>query len=239
MGIDKFIDKVRKRETPLYAFFYNLYKDTHNISLSIPKPIAGFLYSERLLRHNLWLCLKNKFYYEPLLKARCTYIGRNVKCDGDIPLIVGGGKVIIGDNVLIGNKEAWFVAPNIYEEPVLRIGDNTTINCGTYISVESMVTIGNNCIIAEQTKIFDNNSHGIDYRHRKMTKKDISPVIIEDDVWIGMNSIILKGVTLGRGSVVAAGSVVTKNVPPMNLVAGNPARIIKKIKTADSIECEN
>ena len=233
MGIDKFIDNVRKQETPFYAFLYNLYKNTRNISISIPKPIAGFLYSERLLRHELWHWFKNKFYYESLLRARCTSVGKNLRCDGDIPLIEGGGKIIIGDNVFVGNKGAWFVAPNICKEPVLTIGNNTSINYRTVISVESMVKIGNNCLIAEETKIFDNNSHGIDYRHRQMTEKDVSPIIIEDDVWIGMNSIILKGVTIGRGAVVAAGSVVTKNVPAMTVVSGNPATVIKEIKAAD------
>ena len=55
------------------------------------------------------------------------------------------------------------------------------------------------------------------------------PIVIEDDAWIGMNCIILKGVTVGRGAVVGAGSVVTKDVPPWTLVAGNPARVIKEL----------
>jgi acetyltransferase-like isoleucine patch superfamily enzyme len=59
-------------------------------------------------------------------------------------------------------------------------------------------------------------------------------IVIEDDVWIGMNSVILKGVTIGKGSVVAACSVVTKDVPPMTLVGGNPAKIVKKIESAFS-----
>ena len=58
----------------------------------------------------------------------------------------------------------------------------------------------------------------------------IAPVDIEDDVWIGFNAIILKGVTIGRGAVVAAGSVVTKNVAPFTVVGGNPARLIRSTK---------
>jgi len=84
-------------------------------------------------------------------------------------------------------------------------------------------------LIAEETKIFDNNSHGLSYENRDMSKDDVAPIIIEDHAWIGMNSIILKGVTIGKGAVVAAGSIVTKDVPPMTLVAGNPARIIRRI----------
>ena len=229
MKIDKLIDNIRGKSNPFYSTLYTLYKSSRNVNVPIPKAIAHMLYLERLLRHEIFLWLVNKFYYEPLLRHRCTIVGKNIKCDGDIPLIVGSGKIIIGDNVFIGNKGAWFVAPNVFDEPVLSIGNNTSINYRTVISVESSVTIGNNCLIAEETKIFDNNSHGIDYHHRKMTVEDVSPIVIHDNVWIGMNSIILKGVTIGEGAVVAAGSVVTKDVAPMTLVGGNPARQIKKI----------
>ena len=115
------------------------------------------------------------------------------------------------------------------ETPELIVGDNTSLNYRTVISVESKVQIGSNCLIAEEVKIFDNNSHGIHYQHRTMTEKDTAPVVLEDHVWIGMNSIILKGVRIGKGAVVAAGSVVTKDVPSMVVVGGNPAVIIKRI----------
>ena len=58
---------------------------------------------------------------------------------------------------------------------------------------------------------------------------EVSPTIIEDDAWIGVNVIILKGLTIGKGAIIGAGSVVTKNVPPMTLVAGNPAKVIKEL----------
>jgi acetyltransferase-like isoleucine patch superfamily enzyme len=159
MVIEEFIEKIRKQETPFYAFCYNFYKKIRKCRIPIPKAIASFLYYERLLRHKIWHWIKTKLYYEPLLRSRCTSVGKDLKCDGDVPLIKGNGKIIIGDNVFIGNKGAWFVAPNICKEPVLKIGNNTSINYRTVISVESMVKIGNNCHIAEETKIFDNNSH--------------------------------------------------------------------------------
>ena len=229
MQIDKLIDNIRSKSNPFYSTLYTLYKSSRNVNVPIPKSMAQMLFFLRLLSHEIFLWLVNKFYYEALLRHRCTIVGKNIKCDGDIPLIVGSGRIIIGDNVFIGNKGAWFVAPNVFDEPVLSIGNNTSINYRTVISVESSVTIGNNCLIAEETKIFDNNSHGIDSRNRKMTVEDVSPIVIHDNVWIGMNSIILKGVTIGEGAVVAAGSVVTKDVAPMTLVGGNPARQIKKI----------
>jgi len=232
--MDKFIDKIRKKQSPFYEFLYNRYNSTININVSLPRPFSAVLYSERIMRHQLWHWLINKFYYEPILRYRCTSLGKKVRTDGDIPLIEGNGRIVIGDNVSIGNRNAWIVAQNLYDEPELVIGSNTNINYLVGISVEQKVEIGNYCVIAGETMIFDNNSHSISYTNeRKITKDDVAPIRIEDHVWIGMRSMIFKGVTIGKGSVVAAGSVVTKDVPTMTLVGGNPAKIIKKINGAE------
>jgi acetyltransferase-like isoleucine patch superfamily enzyme len=229
MFIEKFIDKARKKEGRFYAFLHKLYKNTLNVNVPFPKAVGSSFYYLRLFSHLAWYWLTNKFYYEPMLRARCTRVGENVKCDGDIPLIEGNGNIEIGDNVFIGNKGAWFVSTNVMGKSKLIVGNNTVINYKVQIDVESCVKIGNNCLIAGESKITDNNNHGIHYKNRDMTAEDVSPITIDDHAWIGMNSIILKGVTIGKGAVVAAGSVVTKDVPEMTLVGGNPAKVIKKI----------
>ncbi len=231
MSFDRVMDKVRQRSTPFYAFLYDSYKSLQQTSVPIPKKIARFFYVEREIRHNLIYWFTNKFYFEPMLRNRCVSVGKNLRTDGDMPLISGSGRIILGDNVKIGNRNAWILSPNLYECPELIIGDNTVINYQVGISVECKVEIGDSCVIAGENMIFDNNSHSILYTNkRKMTKEDVGPIKIDDHVWIGMRSMILKGVTIGKGSVVAAGSVVTKDVPPMTLVGGNPARVIKKIE---------
>lgn len=230
MGINKFIDKIRKKETPFYASLYSWQKKIRKSEVSLPNRLAHGLYAERLVRREAWNWLWNKFYYEPLLRSQCNSVGKKLRCDGDIPLIDGGGIINIGDNVFIGNSGAWFVSPNLYNTPLLAIGNNTSLNYRTIISAEQKVIIGNNCMIAEETKIYDNNSHNVDFRNRKLKPEDVSPVVIGDNVWIGMNSIILKGVNIGNGSVIAAGSVVTKNISPMMVAGGNPAVEIKKIE---------
>jgi acetyltransferase-like isoleucine patch superfamily enzyme len=230
LSFDMFVDKVRGRSSPFYRLLYNTYKNLQIASIPIPHNMARFLYMERGVRHNFFHWLSNKFYYEPMLRSRCTSAGKNLRTDGDIPLISGGGKIIIGDNVRVGNRNAWILSPNLFECPELIIGNNTSINHQVGISVECRVEIGDNCVIAGENMIFDNNSHSIHYTNdRKMTKEDVAPVKIDNLVWIGMRSMILKGVTIGTGSVVAAGSVVTSDVPPLTLVGGNPAKIIKKI----------
>ena len=103
----------------------------------------------------------------------------------------------------------------------VSVGEHTYIGASTFIS-RSSITIGDNVTIAWGCTVYDHDSHSLDYRLRR---KDID----EDDAWIGMNCIILKGVTVGRGAVLGAGSVVTKDVPPWTLVAGNPAKVIKEL----------
>ena len=81
----------------------------------------------------------------------------------------------------------------------------------------------------------------MNYKGNYLLNKDWSvvnsaPITIEDDVWIGMDALILKGVTIGKGSIIAPKSVVTKNVPPFTVVGGNPAAIIKQLEKPDDHE---
>ena len=109
------------------------------------------------------------------------------------------------------------------------IGDNVGIS-GSTICASKSVTIGDRVLVGSGCIITDTDSHPIDWEDRKAHKNDktkSSPVVIGDDVFIGARSIILKGVTIGNHSVVGAGSVVSKDVPPDCVVAGNPAIIVK------------
>ncbi len=103
------------------------------------------------------------------------------------------------------------------------IGDNTAVGDRTEIHAGKRVEIGCGCNIAWDVCIMDR-----DYHKLNSETEEIRPVKIGDNVWIGCNSIILKGITIGDGAVIAAGSVVTKDVPPKTLVGGNPARILKE-----------
>jgi acetyltransferase-like isoleucine patch superfamily enzyme len=116
------------------------------------------------------------------------------------------------------------------EPAQLCIGEGTEIGDRTIINVSERVEIGRNCSISWDCDITDSDFHQIilvDESRPVVTE----PVVIENDVWIGSHSLILKGVTIGQNSVVAAGSVVRRDVPPNSLVVGNPARRIGEIKT--------
>jgi acetyltransferase-like isoleucine patch superfamily enzyme len=121
------------------------------------------------------------------------------------------------------------------------IGDFTLLN-GALVMAEERIEIGSHCLISWNVGIADSDFHPLEpaqrlidahalapfYKHRPPRPKlETRPVKIADNVWVGMNAIILKGVTIGENSVVAAGAVVVKSVPANCVVAGNPAAVVK------------
>lgn len=127
----------------------------------------------------------------------------------------------------------------IYSEPnsEITIGNRVGISTSC-IWIKDKLIIGNNVLIGANCLIMDNDAHQLDFQVR-MHNKEVdksnpsttvqhAPIIIEDDVWIGTNSMVLKGVTIGARSVIGAGSVVTKSIPPDCIAVGNPCEMIRK-----------
>ena len=125
----------------------------------------------------------------------------------------------------------------------ITVGEWCYIGEGTRIWSQSSVTIGNYVLIAHLVDIHDTNSHPIDWKERRLDTEAIlsgtyrtptqtvsAPVTIEDDAWIGFKATVLKGVRIGRGAIVSAGAVVTKDVEAWTVVAGNPARVIAELE---------
>ena len=143
------------------------------------------------------------------------WIGAHSRIRGQLVLYGHGGSISIGESCFLGeHSRIWSAA---------------------------RITIGNRVLISHGVNIHDNNAHSLSAASRHLHAKEIfsrghprvmedppiaAPVLIEDDAWLGFNSTVLKGVTVGRGAIVAAGTMVTKDVPPYTIVAGNPARVV-------------
>lgn len=141
------------------------------------------------------------------------YIGNNCYVEGELLVFSHGGKIVIGDWCFIGR--------------------------GTRIWSGASIVIGSRVLISHNVNIFDNLTHPLDPRERHAHFRQIfleghprdihlsdMPIVIEDDAWIGAGATILRGVHVGKGAIIGAGAVVTKDVPSMHVVAGNPARIM-------------
>jgi len=126
----------------------------------------------------------------------------------------------------------------------IQIGNNCWIGGGSSISSAASIEIGDHCAISREVEIRDNNSHPIEPLARRESlatagsgwnlenwyDSDMAPIWIGNDVWIGRRAMVLKGVKIGDGAVVAANAVVTRDVPPLSVVGGNPARVLKQIE---------
>ncbi len=151
----------------------------------------------------------------------------------------------IGNHTMVGCS---FVFES--DKGKIEVGDNTFINGGTTLIAREYIKIGSHVTIAWGCTLYDHNSHSLDYKERQ---NDVSrqnedyrcgrnfiasknwdsvkskPICIEDNVWIGFDSVILAGVTIGEGAIVGARSVVRKDIEPWTVVAGNPAVVVKRL----------
>ena len=162
-------------------------------------------------------------------RARALFddVGRDVRCYGRVHRM-GSGRVRLGQS------------GNLYDGVLLEtqgsgtidIGDDFVLNRGVVISAHSGVHLGNGVMVGEQTSIRDHDhAHGSGAPLREQGYVS-APIVVEDDVWIGRGCAVLKGVRIGRGAVVAANAVVTRDVPAGAVVAGVPARPVPRSAAA-------
>ncbi|MDP4181395.1 MAG: acyltransferase [Bacillota bacterium] len=157
-----------------------------------------------------------------LFKVKLTECGSLLRVGAGVSVIRKNAAIKVGRKVQLykGVKLSAFGNENFSE---IIIGNNTSIGDRTEIHSGKRVEIGNGCNISWDVCIMDR-----DYHKFNSQKEEIKPVKIGNDVWIGCNVLILKGITIGDGAVIAAGSVVTKDVEPKTLVGGNPAKVLKE-----------
>lgn len=187
------------------------------------------------------ILLSYMIWYNTKTQSKRCQAGKNVKFSSRAKIFLQDGAT---SNQVIIDDDVWLYGRIILQSQgfckigkFVKIGNSTTIQC------VNRVEIGDYTIIADNVVITDNNNHPISPSYRKewainysdsslsLWKHSVSkPTIIESNVWVGANSRICKGVRIGEGAIIAASSIVTKDVPPFSIVAGNPARIVKTLQ---------
>ena len=144
-------------------------------------------------------------------------------------LVVGGRSIAIGPSVTIWSGARLEALGEESDGIVLRIGAGTVIQPGVHIGAVQCVSIGQGVLMASAVYITDHDHDFSDPFDPVVSNRrvQVAPVHVGDYVWLGERAIVLKGVTIGERSIVAAGSVVTSAVPPFSIVAGAPARVIR------------
>jgi len=171
----------------------------------------------------------------PLLVGERTTLTETFHLRG--PVTGPGTRIRVGADSMIACDIA-----TLREGATVEIGDRTSIGAGTFLFCGGGISIGSDVLISWACTIMDTDGHPLDWRrrggefagyHRDPSLWDwdgvpLAPVVIQDKSWIGCNVVILKGVTIGEGSIIGAGSVVTKDIPPWTVAAGNPAQVIRE-----------
>lgn len=178
------------------------------------------------------LFLKFRYcYVEHFLRPEFASLGKHHNFMKPWHCVVSGNNIHLGASATVVAEPDAKVRIGVWgREPgkgKIVIGDAVMISPGTRISASDEIRIGNGCMFANGAHITDSDWHGIYDRVNR--DPEIKPIIIEDNVWVGDHATVLKGVTIGKNSIVAACAVVTKDVPANVIVAGNPAKVVKEL----------
>ena len=232
-GLGSFLVKVRRGETPFYRFLYRTARASLHIHIPVPRVIAplfrGLYHLHFFIRTLLYRTIRF-FYWEPIFRGRCDSVGKNLEL-ALLPDIASHVQVLIGNNVHL-NGFFGVGSGRAYEKPRLVIQDNVHIGHQITFAIGKEIIIEDGVMIANQCYFADTDSHPTEpdlrVANQPPSPDKIKPIRICRNAWIGHGVHILKGVTVGEGAIVAAGSVVFSDVAPYSLVAGNPARVFIK-----------
>jgi acetyltransferase-like isoleucine patch superfamily enzyme len=169
-----------------------------------------------------WLRWRRRWWTRQFAQ-HCQRVGTGLEVMG--PCRVDGlGTIVAGERCVIRSHAANQVEINAGTGAQIALGDRVFVNQGTRIVASSAIQIGNGCLIGDECVIIDSDYHAVGDAPVKC-----APITIEDDVWLATRVIVLRGVTIGQGSVIGAGAVVTRSIPPYSFAAGAPARVIKQL----------
>lgn len=236
-SVHNFRGWVKTSPNPIAKCLYQVFYELRAMDLPAPKIIYGPLYGgynvikgiiDNALRVLLWT---------PMFKSQVEYVGRYLYLFGGMPYLAGPLHIELGDHCRLSGKTTITGRGVSHITPTLSVGDNCDIGWMTTIAVGSTVRLGNNVRIAGQCFLAGYPGHPLDAKARAEGKPEedfqVGDIILEDDVWLATGVSVMAGVTIGKGAIVAAQSVVTHDIPPFVLAAGCPARVVRSLDAGE------
>ncbi|HOO70515.1 MAG TPA: acyltransferase [Spirochaetota bacterium] len=179
----------------------------------------------------LFYFIRSSLHYHLSFKKKFTRIGGRPLVWGIWNVVVYGPNISIGEGVVFvganGSQTNLTTVKMNGHEGSITIGNNVLVMNGARVSSASSIVIEDGCMLANFSYLTDADWH--DIHDRTSCPGKTAPIVLKRGAWIGDSAIVCKGVTIGENSIVGAGAVVTKDVPANVVVAGNPARIVKKL----------
>ncbi|OED56071.1 acetyltransferase [Aliivibrio fischeri] len=232
LSIYRFKQWLKEGESPLALTLFRIAKFIRHFELPTPRLLNKVLYGLHKTLCTQWQAFTHLIFYVPAFKGRLESYGKRTLLYGGLPFFSGPLTMRIGNDCRISGQTTFSGRTNS-DNPTLEVGNNVDICWQTTIAVGNKVIIGDNVRIAGQGFLCGYPGHPIDPTERALGKPEldsqVGDIILEQDVWLGSRVSIIGNVTVGEGTIVASGSVVTKSLPSFVLAAGNPAKVIKKL----------
>jgi acetyltransferase-like isoleucine patch superfamily enzyme len=227
------LEWAQRRETPAQRRAWELLKTASTVNIPVIPVLHHLLLAERRFRKGPLRLLWSKFYDTPLLRLQCEKVGPGLLLFEDMPKILGNLRVTLGARVTLNGQQVW-MATGDGTPKTLVIGDDTGIGFATELIVGDSIQIGRHVMISNHVCLIGYDGHPSDpyarARGEPPGREGVGSITVKDYAWIGADSTIMKGVTIGRGAIVAMGSVVKMSVPDLTIVSGNPARAVWQVE---------
>ena len=201
-------------------------------------PLHSLLLAERSLRHGVWYELARMLYYQPLFELQCAEVGEGGRLEltpeSKLPF-VDNCELVLGARWRINARTAYQGARNAPGKARIEIGEGTYIGSRAVVRAGLGIRLGRHVTVAANVVLSSDPGHPLDPVARRTEAaplEALGQMVVGDDVWIAEGATLLGGITVGEAAVIGAHAVVTKDVPPRTVVAGNPARVVKELDAA-------
>jgi acetyltransferase-like isoleucine patch superfamily enzyme len=225
--------KIRRGETPFYRGIKKTARAVESSNLPLPRflnPLLRFGFNAQQTGFMGLRWLWSYFICEPLFRGRCSAVGKKFRM-WRMPFIVGHAQIFIGDNVNFFGKVDIF-SGRLFDEPKLILGNRVDLGHNVLFLVNKEIVLEDDVNVASGVRFMDTDAHPRDAMERiadlPPRPEEVKPVRIGRYAWIGHNSFIMKGVTVGEGAIIGVNSVVVNDIPPYCVAMGNPARVVVK-----------
>ena len=228
---------LQRHENPIYRQLFRRLKTIRACDLPTPPLVNQALATLYAIANTIGSNLLRIVLYTPVFKGRLKRYGKGLYLFGGVPFVSGPLTISLGSDCRISGQTTFSARPQS-ADPQLIVGSNVDIGWQSTFAIGQKIVIGDHVRIAGGAFIFGYSGHSLDAKLRAQGAGDLDcntgDVIIQDNVWLGTNVTVCPKVTIGEGCIVATGSVVTKDLPPFVLAAGNPAKVIRSLSSTQA-----
>ena len=225
---------LKQSRHPLAQNLFQLLKRVRRFEIPAPTVVMSPLYFAFCGVRGALSAMSRICFWTPLLKGRIDNVGRNLYLYGGLPYISGPVRISLGDDCRVSGQTTFSGRSSAAHPPELRVGDNVDIGWMTTVAVGRRVEIGDNVRIAGRSFLAGYPGHPLNAEARAAglpeTDDQVGDIVLENDVWLATGVSVMAGVRIGQGTVVAAGSIVTRDLPANVLAGGVPARVIRPLE---------